>query len=228
MQEIFVISLGGSIIVPDEIDVSFIKKFRSLILKHAKESKFIIVCGGGRTARKYQSAARSITKVSNEELDWIGITGTKLNARLMKAVFGKFACNEIILDPTKKINIKKIKENIVLASGWEPGCSTDYDAVLIAKQTGARIVINLTNTDYVYDKDPRSHRDAKPIKKIAWKNFLNITGAKWEPGLNMPFDPIAAKKAGTLGIKVIIANGKNLKNIEKIFKGKEFIGTLIV
>jgi len=214
--------------VPEKVDVSFLKKFRSLILKYAKKNKFIIICGGSSTARKYQTAASKIPGMSKEELDWIGIAATKLNTQLIKAIFGKLARGDIISDPTKKINIKEIKENIILASGWKPGWSTDYDTVLIAKQTGAKTAINLTNVDYVYDKDPRKYKDAKPIKRITWKNFRNLVGGRWEPGLNLPFDPIAAKEAEKSRINVIIINGKNLKNLENILEKKEFVGTQIV
>ena len=41
-----VISLGGSIIVPDEVDRTFLKKFREVILSLHSE-RFIIICGGG-------------------------------------------------------------------------------------------------------------------------------------------------------------------------------------
>ena len=215
-------------IVPGEIDISFLKRFRSLILKHAVKNKFIIICGGGSIARKYQTAAREIAEVDKDELDWVGITATKLNTQLVKSIFGKFACKDIISDPTKKIDAKKIKENVMLASGWKPGWSTDYDSILIAEQTGAETVINLTNVDYVYDKDPRKYRDAKPIRKISWKDFRALVGGEWKPGLNLPFDPIAAKEAEKSKIKVAIINGNNLKNLENIFKEKEFIGTQIV
>jgi len=34
MKKVIVISLGGSLIVPDEIDVSFLKDFKKVILKN--------------------------------------------------------------------------------------------------------------------------------------------------------------------------------------------------
>ena len=54
-----------------------------------------------------------------------------------------------------------------------------------------------------------------------------IVGDKWTPGLNLPFDPIATKLAKDLGLTVIVANGKNHPNIDKIIEGKNFIGTII-
>ena len=39
----FVISLGGSLIVPDDIDFKFINKFKESIIKQSKKNKFVIV-----------------------------------------------------------------------------------------------------------------------------------------------------------------------------------------
>ncbi|MEM2974035.1 MAG: UMP kinase [Candidatus Micrarchaeia archaeon] len=218
-----VLSLGGSLIAPDDIDTSFLKRLRSLVLRHIRSFRFIIVCGGGRTARKYQTAAKH-AGASKDDLDWIGIIATKLNAWLVKSMFGKLSDKDIVSDPTKRITAKS---KIVVAAGWRPGFSTDYDAVLLAKQTKADAVINLTNVDYVYDKDPRKHRDAKPISSITWKEYRQLVGGRWIPGLNIPFDPIAANEAEKSGIKVLILNGKNIKNVENAVLGRRFRGTVI-
>jgi uridylate kinase len=50
---------------------------------------------------------------------------------------------------------------------------------------------------------------------------------KWDPGLNTPFDPVAAKEAEKIGLEVVVMNGKKLKNFENYLDGKEFIGTKI-
>jgi uridylate kinase len=129
-----------------------------------------------------------------------------------------------VKDPTEKIDFKK---KILLAAGWKPGCSTDYDAVLLAENFGIKKLVNLTNIDYVYDKDPRKFKDAKKIEKISWKDFIKIVGDKWDPGLNAPFDPIASKESEKIGLEVAIINGKNLNNFEKYLNDEQFIGTII-
>jgi len=224
MKETIIISLGGSLIVPNEIDTKFLLEFQSLILRHAKRHKFIIICGGGRTARKYQEAARKTGNPSSIDLDWIGIHATRVNAQLLHALLGKKAYKRIIKNPTERV---AFKEQILICAGWKPGFSTDYDAVQLARSHKAKKIINLTNVDYVYTKNPKKFRDARPIKEMAWKYFRKIVGNKWNPGLNAPFDPIASKLAEKYEIKVIIANGKNLGNLEKILHGKEFIGSVI-
>jgi len=142
----------------------------------------------------------------------------------LHALFGKKAYKRIIKNPTERV---AFKEQILICAGWKPGFSTDYDAVQLARSHKAKKIINLTNVDYVYTKNPKKFRDARPIKEMAWKYFRKIVGNKWNPGLNAPFDPIASKLAEKYRLKVIIANGKNLGNLEKILHGKEFIGSVI-
>ncbi len=219
-----IMSLGGSVIVQDKIDINFLRNFKKIIDKYtSKGYKFVIICGGGRLARDYQQAASKISKMSNEYLDWLGIHATKMNAWFMKAVFGKDAEKIIVDDPRKKVSFTR---KILIAGGWKPGRSTDYDAVLLAKNLGVKAVINMSNIDYLYDKDPKKYKNAKKLKNICWKHYRKIIGKKWKAGLNTPFDPVAAKEAEKSKLKVFII-GKNLRNFEDLLQNKEFEGTTI-
>jgi uridylate kinase len=225
MNKIFVISLGGSLLVPGEIDINFLRKFKSIIEREIKfGKKFIIIVGGGKTARNYQNAAKSLTKVSNEDLDWLGIHATRINAHLLLTIFRKFAYYRIIKNPKEKV---VFKEKILIAAGWKPGFSTDHDAVLLAKTYDSDTIINLTNVDYVYDKDPNKFKDAKPFKEISWKDYLKLIDQKWIPGMSAPFDPVASKLAQKFRIKVIIINGRRIKNLKNYLENKKFTGTII-
>lgn len=221
----YVLSLGGSIIVPDKINVSFIKKFRKLILSQVKKgNRFVIIAGGGELAKKYMDAVKKIIRPSDEALDWMGISGTAMNAFFMRVIFDDYACPKLLYNPNRKI---KTDKKIILGSGWRPGNSSDKAAVLAAKTYGAKTVINLTNVSHVYTKDPRKHKDAKKIEKIRWKDFRKIVGNKWTPRLNAPFDPVAAKLAEKLKLKVIVAKGSDINNLKRILDGKHFTGTAI-
>ena len=46
-KSIVVLSLGGSLIIPDDVNVKFLKQFKRVILRNRKKYKFVIVCGGG-------------------------------------------------------------------------------------------------------------------------------------------------------------------------------------
>ncbi len=231
-KEIIIISLGGSLIAPKTgIDWKFLKKFRELILEQIKNNKkFVIITGGGNTARIYQQAASKITQLTKDDQDWLGIHSTRLNAHLIKTIFRKYAHPRINKNPRTKANIKnhfQKGEKIMIAAGWRPGWSTDYVATILAERLEAKTVINLSNIKYVYTRDPNKYKDAKKIKNISWNNFRKIVGNTWDPGLNMPFDPIASKHAQKLNLKVIICHGNNIPNLSKLFAEKKFQGTII-
>ena len=223
-----VISLGGSLIVPEEIDWKFVKEFKKVIEKGiASGYRFIIITGGGKTARKYIDAGAKIEDMDAEDKDWIGIHATRMNAHFIRTIFKKYAHPTINKNPYDLESFLKAKESILVAAGYRPGNSTDYIAILLAKQFGVKKVANLSNIDYVCDKDPRKHADAKKIKETSWEEFQKIVGETWDPGSNVPFDPIASKLAAIEGIEVAILNGKKMSNFQKYLDGEKFVGTII-
>ena len=227
MKNTYIISLGGSLIVPEIgiIDWKFLKSFRELILKRIKKGdKFFIVSGGGATARNYIQSADKIFKTSDNDRDWLGIHSTRLNAHLLRTIFSDVAQANIIRNPTYKHPMKK---KVVIAGGWKPGWSTDYVATLIAQEYDIKKVINLSNINYDYTQDPNKFKDAKKIEKINWSDFQKIVGKKWSPVLSAPFDPIASQKANQLNLEVSILNGKKIKNLENYLENKPFLGTTI-
>jgi uridylate kinase len=224
-ENFFVISLGGSLIVPEsgKINYCFLKKFLKIIETELKKgSKFIIVAGGGKTARDYISGANKVINLENNESDNLGIICTRLNANLLKILLKDKAYKKIIEDPRKLIKTNKI----ILAGGFKPGQSTDAVAVQLAVTHGVKKVINLSNIDYIYDKDPK-FEGAKKLKKLSWDELLKITGDKWIPGKNTPFDPVASKMAKKNKIEGIFISGKNLKNLENCFEDKIFSGSIV-
>lgn len=223
-KKLIVLSLGGSIVAPDAIDVGFLRKFASFIKKNLPRFRFIIVVGGGATNRRYNEAAWGVGKTSHEDLDWIGIMATRLNAELVRVTLGNLAEKRVAYNPREKFAFKK---PILIGAGYVPGSSSDLDAVELAQTYGAKKVINLSNTDYAYDRDPKKFKSAKPIKTIAWKDFLKIVGKKWSPRMHAPFDPVASRAAQKLGLQVITADGRNLQNLQKVLDGGKFKGTII-
>lgn len=225
-ESVVVISLGGSLIAPPTgIDTKFLAEFRDLITEKTREGmRFVLICGGGATARAYQAAAREVASLTRDDLDWIGIHATRLNGHLLRTIFRGRAYSRVIKDPKTAV---KVKNPIIVAAGWKPGASTDYDAVLMARLLKASVVINLSNIKTLYDQDPKKYPDARPIRKINWKDFRKIVGNKWDPGANLPFDPVASRLAEKIKLRVIIADGKNLKNLRDILANRPFEGSVI-
>ena len=219
-----VISLGGSLIVPDEIDVDFLNSFIKTIKEYVAQGfKFVIVTGGGKVCRRYNDSLKKIVSPSNEDLDWLGISATRLNAEFVRICFGDLAYEKIILDPDM---IPKTDKLIMIGGGWKPGNSSDLAAIRCAKSIGAKKMINLCDTN-LYDSDPKKNPEAKKIEKISWTDFRALVPKEWVPGLNFPFDPIAAKEAEESMIEVVIMNGKPIDNLTKCLNGESFQGTVI-
>lgn len=212
-----IISLGGSIIVPDKIDVAYLKKFREMILSY-KDKNFVIICGGGGTNRVYNDAAHKLsTEPKDVDLDWIGIRSLQLNAELVRTMFGDGAHNKVI---ENALDLKTLpKKKIIIGSADKPGRSSDYDAIVWAQRLKANTVINLSNVDRVFTADPRKVKTAEPLAEVTWKNYLKIVGTKWSPRLSTPFDPIAAQLAKKMGLTAYVMNGHKLSQVKKVIEG---------
>lgn len=207
----YMISLGGSIINPGNIDTGFLREFKLSIMRRVKRGdRFFIVTGGGQVARDYQQAIRGLGRVTAADLDWIGIAATKLNAELLRVLFGRLSGKKIFV-----------------FSGTKPGWSTDYIAVRVAKTNKVKRVINLSDVDFVYTADPKKNKTARPMKQMTWQEFLRQFGSKRQPGGHYPFDPVAAAYAKRNKIAVVILNGRKLKNFESYLSGRPFRGTEI-
>jgi len=146
-QETIVMSVGGSLIVPDQIDSDFLTTLKTFIDKEtAQGRRFIIIAGGGRTARRYQDAAAEVTDLENEDLDWMGIHATRLNGHLLRTIFRDMAHPQVITNPDEILDVPPDKK-VVVAAGYRPGCSTDLRAIQIAQRVDAKKIINLSNID---------------------------------------------------------------------------------
>lgn len=223
-----IISVGGSLIVPNGgVNTDFLIKLNRLIREEVANGKrFMLIAGGGKLARRYQEAGIAVIgKLTREDLDWLGIHSTHLNGQLLRTIFQDISNPRVIQHYDRKL--ENWTEPIAIGAGWMPGCSTDYDAVILARDHHAKMIINLSNIDFVYDKDPAKFKEAKPLKNITWEAMEGLVGNKWTPGHNDPFDPIATKLAKSLKLTVVIANGNDMENIQKIINGQSFKGTVI-
>ncbi len=221
----FVLSLGGSLLAPSELDVAYLKRLRRFILGWVRRgARFAVITGGGDLNRRYNAATRRAADIRPADLDWIGIATTKLHAQVVRALFGTRAYEHILDNPEHP---PKTKRPILVGGGYVPGSSTDLDAVLLAKAWGAKTIINLTNTSHVYDRDPRKDPKAKAHSEMTWTAYRKLIPKRWTPRLSTPFDPVASREAERLGLTVCILNGRDFSSFQRLLKGKSFKGTRI-
>jgi len=226
VKKIIVLSLGGSLIVPDEIDTAFLNKFKQVIKKHEKNYKFIIVCGGGSIARKYISALRQAGK-SEFLQSMSGIAVTRLNARFLTYFFGKDANQGIPHDMQQARNLLE-KNNVVFCGAlrYAEKETSDGTAAKLARFFNTEF-INLTLVSGLHDKNPLTNKDAKFIPRISWKNFWKMANKiSFKPGQHFVLDQHASEIILKNRIKTYIV-GKNLKNLDLLLTGKKFKGTII-
>jgi len=176
----FVIAIGGSVVVPKDINIDFLKEFNFFIKEKIKDGfRFIIIVGGGDVARVYQDAASKMTNVASEDKDWIGICATHINAYLIRTLFKKEA-HPMVFDDRFKIKAFG-KYSLIIGGGWKPGWSTDFVACQIACDFNMKEVIILGKPDHVYTADFNKDKNAKPFERISWKDYLKLIPAEWSP-----------------------------------------------
>jgi len=224
-KETIVIAMGGSLLIPEKIDIAFIKALKEMVQYFTGEGyQIALVVGGGKTCRYYQAAAREFDNVTNNDLDWIGIKTIRLNCELLLRAFSDIDIHKNIIE--KWEDIIGIESRLIIVGAYEPGCSSDKDAIEMARVIKAKRVINFSNTSHVYSADPRTHPDAERFEKLSWSEYRNIIPVDWVPGMSAPFDPIAAKLAEESGINVAIL-GASVQNLQNYLDGNDFEGTIL-
>ena len=224
--KVVVIALGGSVIFPNNIDSDFLRRFRLFIRDQVSryQRKFLIVAGGGKICRAYQQAASEVIQLPSEDQDWLGIHTTRGNAQLLRSVFRDIA-NPVVID--ERYKVRTLRYPVTIASGWRPGNSTDYIAFALAEDFGVDEVVVAGKPKYVYTKDPRKYKSAKPLTLISWKEYRKLIPRKWVPGAHAPVDSVAARLGQEEGISAFVIGGTDLKNFQDMLNGKEFRGTMI-
>ena len=107
----------------------------------------------------------------------------------------------------------------------------DRLSALVASKMDADLLILLTDIDALYDKNPREHPDAKPIRLVEeiTDEITRAAGKKGSPlstgGMKTKID--AVRIAFTAGCRVILAHGRRENVLPRILAGEE-IGTLFL
>ncbi len=224
-----IVSLGGSVIFPDTgINNQFLKEFELIVReKIAKKNwRFFIFAGGGHVAREYQyTAERVIGKVKDEDIDWLGIHATRLNAHLLRTIFRDLALPRVLVKYDRLPALANFK--IVICAGSKPGATTDFDVVKLANLLKVKEVFSFLNVAGIYDRDPKIFQNARLLKHLNWSAYQEMIGDWWQPKRQVPFDPFATKLAQKIGLRVYFLDGKNAANLKDVLEKKDFVGSII-
>jgi len=226
-KKVIVLSLGGSLIVPEKTNFHFLDKFKKTLQKNYSKYKFVIVCGGGTVARKYISILKSQNK-SKKELSLAGIIATRTNAQLIMQLFGKKEANDTLPKNMKQVKNNLKKNNVVICGAlkYSKDSTSDTTSAQLANYLNTDF-INMTNVPGLYDKNPKKNKNAKFIPKISWEDFEKLAlKTRFKAGQHFVLDQNAAKLIRKHKIKTYII-GPKLKNLENLLKNKKFTGTTI-
>ena len=168
----YVLKIGGSLFFDENLSLreEQITKFTNVL----KKSNIVgaVVVGGGKLARTYINAARSLQS-DEANCDSFGIGVSRLNAKLLITAL-KEKAYPVPITNTKEARITSLWKKIIVAGGFIPGQSTTSVTFEVAEAIGATDVLILTNVDGIYDKDPGKFPDAKKIDEITIKNLEKL------------------------------------------------------
>ncbi len=228
MKKVVVLSLGGSQIIPKNINVKFLRNFKKVLNKNTKKYKFVVVCGGGSTAREYiEGISKENLPKKRSHQDYLGIASTRLNARFMTYFFGTDA-NKGIPHDMKEIKNMLRPNDIVFCGAlrYAKDETSDGTAAKLANFFKTDF-INITNVPGLHNKNPKKFKNAKQIPEITWDKFYKIANTqKFHPGQHFVLDQSASKIIKKHKIITYIID-QDLKQLDNILKNKKFKGTVI-
>ncbi|MDD1724386.1 MAG: UMP kinase [Methanospirillum sp.] len=220
-----VLSLGGSILLP-EIHQPNIKPYISVLTKISAKYRLFVVVGGGGTARQYISLARTFD-ADEAFSDELGILVTRLNATLLIGALGERAYPKVVESHTEALCAGE-SGKIVIMGGITPGQTTDAVAAVLAERVRASLFINLTAVDGIYSADPRKDPKANRYEKMTASDLLEVVvGQHAVAGVNTVMDIVAVKMVERCGIPLLVMDGRDPNLLLETLETGKISGTLV-
>jgi len=221
-----VVSLGGSVIVPDDNDDAFLKRFSEMISSLCDRYQIYLVCGGGKIARYYIKVGRNLG-LPEYDLDEMGILSTRINATLVAYSLGEKFVGKVPEDILEAHRLEK-KGRVVVMGGTVPGHTTDAVSAMLAKEVKATRIINGTSVDAAYTADPRKYPDAERLSKITHQQLYELVNVGMHgAGPSNVFDRLGAQVARDSHIDICIVDGRDLNEMRAAIEGKPIKGTVV-
>ena len=219
------ISLGGSLLTGKNTKTPTLNpetytRYAKAIKRLQKEGhQVMVVCGGGNHARYFIEAAKQLDATRAIQ-DNLGIKSTHINALLFMAALGDTADQTRIYQRSSDLNHAP-SDKILVGGGYKPGSSTDYRAVIFAGKMNADLIINATDIDGVYTKNPNLHEDAEKLPELTCLRLEEIIkqNTRQAPGEYGLFDLKGVRLAKKLKIPLIIIDGTDPEEIIRAVKG---------
>lgn len=221
-----VIKYGGSLLFEDgNIRTSRIDAMCDAVRTLIGEGHAVgIVVGGGATARSY---IRGLAPgYGQADKDFVAVMATRMNAMLFISRLADLAAPY----PPQAYDemVRQLREGMmVVAGGMQPGQSTNAVATLLCEAMGAGHLVNATDVDYLYDKDPSRYDDARPLEDATYAELREIVSASGAgAGQYELFDTVAVNNLVRSHIRLHFVNGSDPERIVRLVRG-ERVGTTV-
>ena len=202
------------------------KQYSDVLTNLTNKVQPIVITGGGSIARLYINFARKLG-LDEASLDLLGISISRINAKLLIASLGNYAYPDV---PLSLDDMGRFVESnkIIVSGGLHPGQSTNATSALIAEKTRASEFINATDVNGIYDSDPRKNNNAQLFEKIEVNKLLKMLLKESSMAGEYDLLDIVALKVierSKIKTKVILSDPTNIFNT---IQGRSYIGTELV
>ena len=181
----FLLKISGEALAGSQkhgIDFDAVKETCEMIKKCVETgSEIAIVVGGGNFWRGRSSGTMDRVKADN-----IGMLATVMNAVALQDTLEQLGVEAVVMtaipfpqigeyySPARAINHLENKKVVIFGYGTGNAFfSTDTAASLRAAEINAEIIFKATNTDGVYDSDPKTNPNAKKYTEVSFGEILS-------------------------------------------------------
>lgn len=222
-----IVSVGGSVLTPD-LDGDRVRAYADCVESLLSGGHELgLVVGGGRVAREYIEAGRSLG--ANEvALDQLGISVTRLNARLLIAAL------EGVAAPTPPESYEDAAAalrwgDVPVMGGMIPGQTTDAVGAALAETVDADLLVYATSVSGVYSADPNENSDAIHYDELTTNDLVDIIAdIEMSAGSNAPVDLPAAKLVQRSGTRTVVLDGTDPETVRRAIESGDHDGTEVV
>jgi len=224
----WVIKIGGSLLFQrGRFHTRRFREYAAIIRQLLEQGhEFVLVVGGGVLAKKLvdQGVALGADRAAQDRL---GIAATWVTAQLMITAIGIRAHSTPIMSEDQLIEVMA-GGRLPVVGGLVPGQSTNAVAARVAEITHAPVVVNVTDVDGVYDKDPKRFSSARLLPHVTVTQLSQIISQlSSSPGTYPLFDRRALEIVKRARIEVWFVNGQKPRNLLYALT-RQAVGTRVV
>ncbi len=188
-----------------------------------------LVVGGGNIFRGVRTS--SDYGIDRASADYMGMLATVINSlamqerlerdgvttRVMSAIEMRAIAEPYIRRRALR-HLEKGRVVIFAAGTGNPYFTTDTAAALRAMEINAEVILKATKVDGVYDRDPKTHRNAKKFRELSYIEVL-------KRNLKV-MDATAVSLCMDNGLPIVVFDMTREGNVVRVVRGEK-IGTIV-